>query len=402
MVRRISSKKTSPLTAIDICAGAGGLFLGVHNAGFRHSTLIENDKLAATTLRHNIQTVLGITKDVVLEEDASRVDFRSFTGCVDLLTAGPPCPPFSIGGMGIGYDDPRNMFSVILDAVGLIMPQAILIENVKGLLRPRFSDALGYIKKRLQFPKLTRKRTENWRNHYKRLLKIRVSDFSAYDQYCVSLQLIDAADYGIAQRRERVLITALRCDLGVAPPNIDPTHSRMALLVDQCITRDYWKRLGRSTGAQTDHLTKTDARMLQGLKNNRDLLSPYGKPWVTVRQALSGLPLPAVRGTEPTLPNHVQHPGARSYRNHSGSFLDFPAKALKAGVNGTPGGENTLRISADEVRYFTTREAARLQTFPDEWVFHGHWGACIKQLGNAVPVKLVEQFASKIHHLLRV
>ncbi|HEX5886326.1 MAG TPA: DNA cytosine methyltransferase, partial [Pyrinomonadaceae bacterium] len=176
MVRHTSSKKIRPLTAIDICAGAGGLFLGVHKAGFRHSTLIENDKLAATTLRHNIRTVLGITKDVVLEEDVRRVDFREFRGFVDLLTAGPPCPPFSIGGIGMGYDDPRNMFPAILDAVALIMPQAVLIENVKGLLRPRFSDALEYIKKRLQFPNLTRKRTEDWRNHYRRLLKINVSD----------------------------------------------------------------------------------------------------------------------------------------------------------------------------------------------------------------------------------
>jgi DNA (cytosine-5)-methyltransferase 1 len=402
VVRHTSSKKTRPLTAIDICAGAGGLFLGVHNARFRHLALIENDKLAATTLRHNVQTVLGITKDVVLEQDVRQVDLRRFSGLVDLLTAGPPCPPFSIGGVGIGYDDPRNMFPSILDAVGLIMPRAILIENVKGLLRPRFNDALEYIKKRLQFPKLTRNRSEGWRNHYRRLLKINVSDFSVDEQYTVSLQLIDSADYGIAQRRERVLIIAFRRDLGVTPPRIAPTHSRMALLVDQCITRDYWKRLGQSTRARTDHLTKTDALMLQKLRNNPAVLPPLGKPWITVRQALSGLPSPVVRGMEPTLPNHVQHPGARSYRNHSGSFLDYPAKALKAGVNGTPGGENTLRIAANKVRYFTTREAARLQTFPDEWVFQGHWGACIKQLGNAVPVRLTEQFANEIHRLLRI
>jgi site-specific DNA-cytosine methylase len=101
------------------------------------------------------------------------------------------------------------------------------------------------------------------------------------------------------------------------------------------------------------------------------------------------------------IPNHVQHPGARIYIGHIGSFYDYPAKALKAGTHGTPGGENILKIpGGDLVRYFTTREAARLQTFPDDYRFHGTWGACIKQLGNAVPVEVIRLFAAKIQESL--
>lgn len=125
------------------------------------------------------------------------------------------------------------------------------------------------------------------------------------------------------------------------------------------------------------------------------------QPWKTVRDALSDLPQPVLRGQKEEIHNHVQHPGARIYSGHIGSYWDYPAKALKAGTHGTPGGENVLcETSNDLVRYFTTREAARLQTFPDEWRFHGTWGACIKQLGNAVPVELATRFSQEIQQRL--
>jgi DNA (cytosine-5)-methyltransferase 1 len=133
-----------------------------------------------------------------------------------------------------------------------------------------------------------------------------------------------------------------------------------------------------------------------------DLLDVNRSPWVTVRDVLYDLPKPVHRGSKEIFPNHIQHPGARVYQNHIGSFWDYPAKALKAGTHGTPGGENMLRFSPakKDVRYFTTREAARLHSFPDTWIFHGTWGACIRQLGNAVPVKLSEIFATEIHKRL--
>jgi len=126
------------------------------------------------------------------------------------------------------------------------------------------------------------------------------------------------------------------------------------------------------------------------------------KPWLTVRDAIGDLPNPVERGMNELIPNHTQHPGARIYKSHVGSYYDFPAKALKAGTNGTPGGENMVRIPGEinSVRYFTTREAARLHTFPDEWRFAGTWGSCIKQLGNAVPVVLARQYGQEISRLI--
>ena len=124
-----------------------------------------------------------------------------------------------------------------------------------------------------------------------------------------------------------------------------------------------------------------------------------GRPWRTVRDAISDLPNPTVKEHQQHL-NHILQPGARSYPGHTGSHVDAPAKALKAGVHGVPGGENMLRQPDGSIRYFTVREAARLQTFPDRYRLHGPWGEAMRQLGNAVPVMLAQVVASSVHEHL--
>ncbi|MFH0911218.1 MAG: DNA cytosine methyltransferase, partial [Planctomycetota bacterium] len=98
--------------------------------------------------------------------------------------------------------------------------------------------------------------------------------------------------------------------------------------------------------------------------------------------------------------NHRFQPGARPYPGHTGSPFDEPAKTLKAGDHGVPGGENMLAYPDGKVRYFTVRESARLQTFPDKFIFHGSWTETMRQLGNAVPVALARVVAKEIHRLL--
>jgi len=123
-------------------------------------------------------------------------------------------------------------------------------------------------------------------------------------------------------------------------------------------------------------------------------------PWRTVRDAISDLPQIAQGRTCTQFSNHFHNPGAKSYAGHTGSPYDEPAKALKAGDHGVPGGENTLRFENGDVRYFTVRECARIQTFPDEWTFQGSWTESMRQLGNAVPVQMCEVVAKELHQVL--
>ena len=122
------------------------------------------------------------------------------------------------------------------------------------------------------------------------------------------------------------------------------------------------------------------------------------KPWVTVRDAISDLPAPTKRED---IAGHWQHPGARAYPNHTGSCYDEPAKALKAGDHGVPGGENMLACKSGSVRYFTVREMARLQCFPDAFNIHGSWKAATRQLGNAVPTCVGETIAKNVLSIIQ-
>jgi DNA (cytosine-5)-methyltransferase 1 len=114
-----------------------------------------------------------------------------------------------------------------------------------------------------------------------------------------------------------------------------------------------------------------------------------------VRDALVGLPEPKEDGRGLDL-NHRLQAGARIYPGHTGSPMDLPAKTLKAGGHGVPGGENMLVRLDGSVRYFSIRESARLQAFPDSYELHGAWGEAMRQLGNAVPVTLGQHMAASV------
>lgn len=137
------------------------------------------------------------------------------------------------------------------------------------------------------------------------------------------------------------------------------------------------------------------ARLEGKISKLSTLLPPEGKPWRTVRDALTDIPDPSQPGAWGFL-NHNFQDGAKVYPGHTGSPLDLPAKTLKAGDHGVPGGENMMVLDNGNVRYFSARESARLQTFPDGYIFHGSWTETMRQLGNAVPVTLGRQVAASV------
>ena len=261
-------------------------------------------------------------------------------------------------------------------------------ENVKGLTREAFASYFSYITLQFEFPEVVAHDGEAWEDHLQRLQRERTSGARGGLTYNIVSQLLNAADFGVPQKRERVFIVGFRADLSIRWAFPRPTHSRESLLVEKWVTADYWERHRvprHERGDAPEHLRRVAATT--GRRNSRP--TDERRPWRTVRDALAGLPDPETHPEEAlAIPDHRFQPGVRFYPGHSGSPLDLPAKTLKAGDHGVPGGENALVRPDGTGRYFTVRESARLQGFPDAYRFHGSWTEAMRQLGNAVPVPL--------------
>jgi DNA (cytosine-5)-methyltransferase 1 len=365
------------MRSVELFTGCGGLAMGLSRAGFRSEHMVEWDRHSVVNVLHNRKREVKHVSDwPIYLKDVRTVDWRSHVG-VDLVAGGPPCQPFSIGGRHKGHEDDRDMWPEAVRSVREIMPAAFLFENVRGLTRVAFADYLDWIVQSLSRPHVERREKEGREEHLARLHQIGTGI-----EFRVQVFKVNAADYGAAQKRHRVIIMGVRHDVTSVIPVLEPTHSRERLLWDQWVSGEYWRRHGLS--APRSGPAKTDITTVRRLQVSQE--APDTLPWRTVRDAIQGLGEP---GTGPH-PNHSLQPGARSYPGHTGSPLDQPAKALKAGVHGVPGGENTIAFADGSVRYFTVREAARLQGMPDNFEFIGSWSENMRQLGNAVPTELAE------------
>lgn len=384
------------MTAVEIFAGAGGLALGTAQAGFEHLAVVEIDNHACETIRENQRKGNQLTRNWPLHEiDIRNFDYTSLRSEVDLLSAGVPCQPFSLGGKGMAHRDRRDMFSEVVRAARELRPKAILIENVKGLLRTTFKEYFDYLLLAIASPTLARCGAQSWRDHFDYLRHRSPAEDLTYDVYVHS---VNAADYGVPQWRDRVLIVAFRSELRIQWRLPEPTHGLDALVWAQWKTGRYWEPHGlerRRPGSMSRRIASR-VKAIKGL----DALEDSRLPWKTVRDAISDLPRLRVGQRIEAIRNHSLNPGARLYAGHSGSLIDEPAKTLKAGSHGVPGGENALALGGRSVRYFSVRECARLQTFPDDYVFAGPWTSAMRQVGNAVPVLLGRIMAQGIRDQL--
>jgi DNA (cytosine-5)-methyltransferase 1 len=163
-----------PLTTLELCAGAGGQALGLEQAGIEHVALVEIDRYACETLR------LNRPKWNVIQADMREFDGRPFRG-VDIVSAGLPCPPFSVAGKQLGQKDERNLFPAAIKIISEALPRAVMIENVRGILDAVFED---------------------YRENVARQL--------AKLGYVCDWRLLNASDFGVPQLRPRVVFVALR------------------------------------------------------------------------------------------------------------------------------------------------------------------------------------------------
>lgn len=314
---------------IDLFSGAGGLSLGLMQAGWDVRIAVEYEATAVETHKKNMPDVLHVCDDV------REVDFASYRGEIDLVAGGPPCQPFSVSGKQMGHLDVRDMVPEFIRAVREIKPRAFLMENVNGLTTSRF---MPYLEKKLD----------------------ELRDL----EYDVHWRVLNAADYGVPQKRLRLFVVGLPVGTPFSFPN--PTHGPRGKQQYQTV-RD------ALDGAPEDIPNKAKVVFA---KNPILRRSPYagmlfngkGRPLNLDAPALT---IPATAGGNRT---HIIDP--------HGNILHYHAH-LQAG--GAP-----LQGEAVGCRRLTVRESARLQTFPDWFEFCGRRNQHYMQIGNAVPPQLAK------------
>lgn len=384
------------LTSVDLFAGCGGLSLGLEEAGFRHLGLVEWDPWACTTLRANAE-ILELEWPV-FETDIQTFDLSQINQPIDLLAAGAPCQPFSMGGHHRADRDGRNMFPEVFRAIRFLQPRVVLLENVRGLKRPSFQPYLAYIRLQLKYPEIAPRLEEDWRDHERRIRQH--SESSAHMDpaktytLTASKEVLHAADFGVPQSRHRLIMVAVRNDLGVSWSYPAATHSRDRLLWDQYVTGDYWG----DHGLVARQVPSQVANQVSALRHEGQ--EPSKARWKTVRDELRDLDPPIIGQESKSHTFHVGIPEARIYKGHTGNDLDAPAKTIKAGSHGNPGGEHIIVKDDGSLRYLSVRECARMQSFPDCYYFSGKRSQAIRQIGNAVPPRLARILTERVRAML--
>lgn len=379
------------MKSLELFSGAGGLAKGLEMAGFEHQAFIEFNRDACKTLRRNFKP------SKVFEVDIRDYNFSQIN-TIDLVAGGPPCQPFSLGGKHKASDDQRDMFPYAIEAINHLRPKAFVFENVKGLLRPTFSKYFEYILLRLKHPSCKGEKYCNWENHLEKLQSLS-SLKNLTPEYNVQYKLINAANYGVPQNRERVIIVGTRSDIATDWKFPAEDHNLDRLLWDQYVSGDYWNRHDIDTPLEYAH-SPSFMRKINGLDKKYGLFPPSGKPWATMRDVLGHLPKP--NNESNIIADHQFRGGARSYAGHTGSMFDLPSKTIKAGAHGVPGGENMIRFADDSIRYLTIHEAKLIQTFPDNFEITGAWGEAMRQIGNAVPVEIGRCLGKQLFNALSI
>lgn len=324
------------ITGIELFAGGGGMALGLEQAGIEDLEFVEFNKPACDTLRANRPNWN------VVESDIHEVDFTEYKGKIDLVSGGAPCQAFSYAGKRLGFGDTRGtLFAEFARCVKETEPKMFLFENVKGLL-----------------------------SHDKGRTFATIQHVFQELGYQVEYKVLNAAYFGVGQKRQRLIVIGVRNDLKDKIQFEYPTPE--------------------------DHMTV----LRDVLQNVPD--SPY-QPYSESKRKVMELVPPG--GCWIDLPEDVakEYMG-KSYYSGGGRrgmarriSWDEPCLTLTT----SPSQKQTERCHPDETRPFTVREYARIQSFPDDWKFEGSLSDQYKQIGNAVPVELARRIGVQIVSAIR-
>ncbi|MFJ4472484.1 DNA cytosine methyltransferase [Streptomyces sp. NPDC089424] len=388
--RTMAAPGEPEFTSIEICAGAGGQAIGLHQAGFGHLALVEIDAHAVETLRLNIEDheVWAWEREHcdVLSADVKKFEpFRDMEKGgdllrrrdLDLLAGGVPCPPFSHAGKQLGKSDERDLFPRMLELVEILKPRAVMIENVRGIMDPKFSDYRDWITARLQGGEYLGDDGQL------------VSEEGLGYKVC-KWGVLEASDFGVPQLRPRAILVAFRDDVIKDLKYEWPTATHEEpVSVAESLGPSMLKRYepyfdgahaGRAREAYDKWLTKARER-------DAELKGKGG-------------------GIAPTL--------VGGSKKHGGADLG-PSRAKAAwkqlGVSGlgvANDAETCMKKQTEDRDLFgpdgpmlTVRQAAMIQGFPPEWDFSGGKTAQYRQVGNAFPPPVAKVVGKSIIDVLQ-
>ena len=342
LVKLITKKRFIMLTTIELFAGAGGLALGIERAGFNTIGLIEFNKDACDTLRKNRPEWNVLCDDIanISNQDLERL-FGVKKGELDLLSGGAPCQAFSYAGKRLGLEDARGTlfyhYAVFLEK---LQPKMFLFENVRGLL-----------------------------THDKGKTYSTIIDIFEKTGYEIQKEVLHASDYGVAQKRERLITIGIRKDLvDKVNYSFPKPHEYRPVLKD--VLQNVPDSLGVPYG-----------------ENKRKIfeLVPPGGYW---------------RDIDPKIAKSYMKSCWDMEGGRTGILRRMSMDEPSLTVLTSPSQKQTERCHPLEARPFTVRENARCQSFPDEWEFCGSVMSQYKQVGNAVPVNLAYEVAKQIYKAL--
>ena len=330
-------KAEGEYSVLELFAGAGGLAVGMENAGLKCVALNEIDKWACQTLRRNRPSWK------VMEGDVKDFSFSEFHGKVDVVTGGFPCQAFSYAGKKLGLNDARGtLFYEFARVVKEVNPPICIGENVRGLLSH-----------------------ENGRT-----LQGMISILDEIGYNVVPTQVLKAINYRVPQKRERLILVGIRKDIDLTYKYPKP-HKKIYNLSDALKKGELFNsKVPSSEGAKYPETKKRVLDMIPPKGYWRDLPVDIQKEYMGGSFYLAG--------------------GKTGMARRIG--WDEPSLTLTC----SPAQKQTERCHPDETRPFTVREYARIQTFPDDWKFEGSIAQQYKQIGNAVPVNLGEEVGYSI------
>ncbi|MFG2815169.1 DNA cytosine methyltransferase [Streptomyces sp. NPDC048410] len=330
-------------TSVEICAGAGGQAVGLHNAGFRHVALIEIDKDACQTLRANTEDNPEWGACEVIQADLREFDPADLglrPGDLDLLAGGVPCPPFSAAGKQLGRDDERDLFPTMLDMIDHLEPKAVMIENVRGLLDPKFADYRQEIIKRLES--------------------------MGYEE-CY-WDILEARNYGVPQLRPRAILVAMKPEYARYFEHHKPVGTRV-ITVGEALHDSMRARYDAVAG---------DARAEHAFKR-----------WFEKAQ----------EGVAPTVVGGSKKHGGADLGPTRAKRAWHELGVCGLGVANEPHEMKDAErdLFADAGPKLTVTQAALVQGFPAEWKFSGRKTAAYRQVGNAFPPPVAQAVGSQIY-----